>query len=73
MNATQTINAFAATRNAAVILPSLHLNAFQAEGAEREYFLRDMYTIANELLNEMEGYDMELGGLLNAINEYARH
>jgi hypothetical protein len=73
MNTTQTINTFAATRNVALIAASFHLNAFQTEGAEREYFLKDMYTIANETLNEMEGYDPALGELLNKINEYARN
>ena len=71
MNAAQTIDTFAATRNVAMIEPSLHLNAFQLEGSAREFFLKDMYHIANKTLNEMEGYDMELGGLINQIVEYA--
>jgi hypothetical protein len=71
MNATQTILTFAETRNASLVAPSLHLNAFQLEGAERVYFLKDMYQIANETLNEMKGYDMDLGNLINQIAELA--
>jgi len=72
MNASQTINTFAATRNVNMIAASFHLNAFQLEGAAREFFLKDMYQIANETMNEMEGYDENLGQLMNQIAEYAK-
>jgi hypothetical protein len=71
MNAYQTIAIFAETQNASLVIDSLHLHAFQLEGYERTCFLKDMYTVANELLNEMDGYSMDLGNMINWIAEYA--